>query len=192
MLVTIEGLDGSGKTTVCERLEAVYPDATLTQEPTRSWYGEAVRRSMQTDDADPVAELFLYTADHAAHLSRVVEPALAADKLVISDRYVDSRCAYQGATLADTLADPIAYIKELHAPITRQPDLTLYLDLAPETAVERTDQADKFERLEYLQAVQDNYERLIAAEPTRFVRLDATTSPADLCEQATAAIEERL
>ncbi|MFW6000086.1 MAG: dTMP kinase, partial [Halorubrum sp.] len=78
MLITLEGLDGSGKTTVWEALHDVYPDATFTREPTDSWYGEAVGRSMGDPDADPVAELFLYTADHANHLSETVRPALAA------------------------------------------------------------------------------------------------------------------
>ena len=192
MLVTIEGLDGSGKTTVCEQLAAEYPDATITREPTHSWYGEAVRQSVNTEDADPVAELFLYMADHADHLSRVIEPALTANRLVISDRYIDSRYAYQGATLAGTLAEPVAYIKQLHAPITRQPALTVYLDIDPETAVERTEQANKFERLEHLRAVQENYEQLIAAEPDRFVRLDATAPPAELAARAMAAIDDRL
>jgi len=98
MLVTLEGLDGSGKTTVWEALRERYPEATFTREPTDdSWYGEAVYRSIEDDDADPLAELFLYTADHADHLSRVIEPALERGDLVVSDRYSDSRFAYQGA-----------------------------------------------------------------------------------------------
>jgi len=75
MLITLEGLDGSGKTTVWEALHDVpYPDATFTREPTDSWYGEAVDRSIAADDADPLAELFLLTADHADHLSGTIGP----------------------------------------------------------------------------------------------------------------------
>src|SRR6056297_2991479 len=103
MLVTLEGLDGSGKTTVWERLRADDAvDATFTREPTDSWYGESVQRSIDDDDADSLAELFLYTADHAAHPADTVRPALEAGELVVSDRYSDSRYAYQGATLAGT------------------------------------------------------------------------------------------
>ena len=89
MLITLEGIDGGGKTTVLEALERALPaDRTVfTREPTDSWYGEAVNRSISADDADPLAELFLYTADHADHLSRVVRPALDRGKVVVSDRY---------------------------------------------------------------------------------------------------------
>ncbi len=188
MLVTIEGLDGSGKTTVWEALREEY-SGTFTREPTRSWYGDAVRRSIRTDDADSLAELFLYTADHADHLTSVIEPALADDELVISDRYIDSRYAYQAATLTDTLASPMAYIKRVHDPFTRYPDLTLYLDVDPETAVERSDRANKFEQFEYLQAVQDNYETLLADDADRFVRIDASAPLETVIEQAISAID---
>ncbi|OYR80375.1 dTMP kinase, partial [Halorubrum distributum] len=117
MLITLEGLDGSGKTTVWEALQDVYPDATFTREPTDSWYGEAVGRSMGDPDADPPAGLFLYTADHANHLSETVRPALADGDLVISDRYSDSRFAYQGATLARADAGierPVEYVRGIH------------------------------------------------------------------------------
>ncbi|MFT4885297.1 MAG: dTMP kinase, partial [Natronomonas sp.] len=69
MLITLEGLDGSGKSTVAEALQDVLPEAetVFTREPTESWYGEAVNRSIDDDEADPLAELFLYTADHADH-----------------------------------------------------------------------------------------------------------------------------
>ncbi|WP_280535754.1 dTMP kinase [Halopenitus sp. POP-27] len=179
MLLTLEGLDGSGKTTVWEALRASYPDAVFTREPTDSWYGDAVYRSIADDDADPLAELFLYTADHANHLSSTIEPALEADELVVSDRYCDSRYAYQAATLADSRLDrPLEYVRDIHRPFTREPDVTVYLDLDPETATERSGSTNKFEQREYLERVSDNYERLIEAEPDRFVRVDATRPPA--------------
>ena len=74
MLVTLEGLDGSGKSSAIDHLaecDAVPEDAVFTREPTASWYGEAVERSIADDDADSLAECFLYTADHADHLARV-------------------------------------------------------------------------------------------------------------------------
>ena len=183
MLITLEGLDGSGKTTVWEALQDVYPDATFTREPTDSWYGEAVGRSMGDPDADPLAELFLYTADHANHLSETVRPALADGDLVVSDRYSDSRFAYQGATLARADTDiqrPLEYVRGIHAAFSRPPDATIYLDLDPKTAAERAGRTDKFERGGYLAAVRDNYERLIDADPGRFHRVDATRSPEDV------------
>ena len=190
MLVTLEGLDGSGKTTVWESLRETYSDAVFTREPTDSWYGEAVYRSIDADDADPLAELFLYTADHADHLSRVIRPALADGDLVVSDRYSDSRYAYQGATLADSAVDdPVAYIQSVHEPFTRQPDLTVYLDIDPETAAERSGKTNKFEQSAYLERVRENYERLIEAAPERFVRVDASQSPAAVFEQVVNAID---
>ncbi|MFC7043236.1 dTMP kinase [Halonotius sp. GCM10025705] len=193
MLVSLEGLDGSGKTTVWESLQETYPEAVFTREPTESWYGDAVYRSISADDADPLAELFLYTADHADHLSRVVRPALADGNLVISDRYSDSRYAYQGATLADSeIDDPVAYVQSIHEPFTHTPALTIYLDIDPETAAERSGKTNKFEQSEYLKRVQQNYERLIDATPERFVRVDASQSPdkvlADVHEQLDAVL----
>lgn len=188
MLITLEGLDGSGKTTVLEALSTTYSDATFTREPTDSWYGEAVSRSIADDDADPLAELFLYTADHADHLSRVVRPALEEDELVISDRYSDSRYAYQGAALEGAIDRPMEYIRGVHSPFTRPPDLTIYLDVDPETGAARSGATNKFEQSAYLERVEKNYERLIEREPERFVRIDATRSPEEVIERVEDAI----
>ena len=183
MLITLEGLDGSGKTTVWEALHDVYPDATFTREPTDSWYGEAVARSIRSDDADPLAELFLYTADHADHLSGTVAPALADGQLVVSDRYSDSRFAYQAATLAESDVDierPLEYIRGIHSAFSRPPDATIYLDLDARTAADRSGRTNKFEQDGYLTSVRNNYERLIDTEPGRFHRIDATRPPEDV------------
>jgi dTMP kinase len=190
MLLTLEGIDGSGKTTCWERLREAGPEATFTREPTESWYGEAVRRSLAADDADPLAELFLYTADHADHLSRTVRPALAGDELVVSDRYSDSRYAYQGAMLADRFDDPVAFVRETHQPWTRPPDATVYLDVDAETGARRSGETDKFERAESLAAVRENYERLVAAEPDRFVRVDASRPVEQVCEEVLEVVRE--
>ena len=193
MLVTLEGLDGSGKTTVWERLrddDALPNDTVFTREPTESWYGEAVMRSIGDDDADSLAELFLYTADHAAHLADTVRPALADGKLVVSDRFSDSRYAYQGATLSDSdyFDDPLAYVKRVHEPWTRPPDRTVYLDLDPETAARRSGATNKFETADYLERVRENYERLVEADPDRFVRVDATADPDAVYERVRDAV----
>ncbi len=192
MLVTLEGVDGSGKTTVWEELQETYPDAIFTREPTDdSWYGEVVSRSIADDDADPLAELFLYTADHADHLSRVIEPALDDDTLVISDRYSDSRFAYQGATLAaeGRLDDPLEYVVDIHEPFSIEPDLTIYLDLDPETAAQRAGATNKFEHADYLESVRTNYERLIDRHPDRFVRVDATQQPHVVLDRVETVLE---
>ena len=195
MLVTLEGIDGSGKTTVWQALgesEVGDRSATFTREPTESWYGEAVNRSLSTPDADPLAELFLYTADHAAHLSRVVQPALERGDLVVSDRYSDSRYAYQAASLANVLNDPLEYIRGIHAPWTRTPDVTLYFDVDPEIGANRSARANKFERREFLAAVRENYERLIDADPDRFVRIDASRPPDEVLDAVETEVERVL
>jgi dTMP kinase len=193
MLITLEGIDGSGKTTAWEALrEHVDVPATFTREPTDSWYGEAVRRSLGADDADPLAELFLYTADHADHLSRVVRPALDRDEVVISDRYSDSRYAYQGASLAGEVKRPVEYVRGIHRPFTRPPDATIYLDCDPEVGAERAGAGDKFERAGYLAAVRENYETLIGYEPERFVRVDAERPPEAVVEAVEDAVDRLL
>jgi len=187
MLVTLEGLDGSGKSSAAARLresDAVPDDAVFTREPTGSWYGDAVRRSIDADDADSLAELFLYTADHAAHLADTVRPALAEGRVVVSDRYSDSRYAYQGATLAAhpdlDVADPLQFVREVHEPWTRPPDATIYLDVDPAIGAERAGTTNKMEQADFLERVRDNYEQLVADEPDRFVRIDATRPQDDV------------
>lgn len=195
VLLTLEGLDGSGKTTVREALRKTVPGAVFTREPTESWYGEAVGRSIDDDDADPLAELFLYTADHAAHLSRVVRPELAAGKPVVSDRYSDSRFAYQAASLEASDVDierPMEYVRGIHDAFSRPPDATVYLDVDPETAAARSGATNKFERAEFLARVRDNYERLIEREPDRFVRVDATRPPEDVVREVERVVERLL
>ncbi|KTG09137.1 thymidylate kinase [Haloprofundus marisrubri] len=190
MLITLEGLDGSGKTTVWEALHDSHPDAVFTREPTNSWYGDAVNRAIRDDDADPLASLFLFTADHADHLSRVIRPALADDELVISDRYSDSRYAYQAVELQQSeINRPLEYVRGIHAAFTRPPDATIYFDIDPETAAARSGATNKFEQAEYLSSVRANYERLIDAEQHRFVRVDATKSPEEVIDRVEDAVD---
>jgi dTMP kinase len=189
MLITLEGLDGSGKTTVWEALHDSHPEATFTREPTESWYGDAVNRAID-DDADPLATLFLFTADHADHLSRTVRPALENDELVISDRYSDSRYAYQAAALSGSeLKRPMEYIRGIHSAFTVEPDTTIYIDVDPETAAARSGSANQFEDAAFLAQVESNYERLIDAEPERFVRVDGTQSPEEVIDSVESVVD---
>jgi dTMP kinase len=193
MLITLEGLDRTGNTTAWRALRDRYTGAVFTREPTDSWYGEAVGRSIDDEDADPLAELFLYMADHADHLSRVIAPALAEGTTVVSDRYSDSRIAYQAATLADSpIPDPFDYVRSIHEPFSRPPDATLYLDVDPETAAERSGETNKFERADHLRVVREGYERLLAADPDRFVRIDATRPQAAVLADVTDAVDRLL
>lgn len=183
-LITLEGIDGSGKSTVAkklqENLEIGAFEPVFTREPTRNTLtGTAVEKAIQSD-TDQLAELFLFTADHAEHLAKLVKPALESGKSVISDRYSDSRYAYQGVTLKNRLENPLEWIKNLHRGWTVVPDLTFLFDIKPELSVERCgrrgDQS-KFEKIEFLRGVREIFLRLVEEDPERFIVIDASRSP---------------
>ncbi len=179
-LITLEGIDGSGKSTALERLKA-HPsmnNVVFTREPTTDWIGEAVERAIHSD-TDHLAELFLFTADHAEHISKVIQPALEGGKTVISDRYSDSRYAYQGVTLSDKFDDPIEWIQSIHNGWTVVPDMTILFDIDPKIAVERCGnrgEQTKFEKIGFLERVRANYLRLVKEDPQRFVIVDTDRS----------------
>jgi dTMP kinase len=179
-LVTIEGIDGSGKTTIMEYLKQnpVYSDIIFTREPTKDWIGQAVMRAIHSD-VDPLAELLLFTADHAEHIRNTINPAIEAGKVIVSDRYSDSRVAYQSSTLKDRLDEPVEWIKQLHRGWTVVPDLTLLLDIDPEIAVSRCNSRDaqtKFEKVDFLSEVRNVFLQLAEENPQRFVIIDASQS----------------
>lgn len=185
ILITFEGIDGAGKSTIVSRLSKSGPlkDAVFTREPSRDTLtGKAVYDAIASD-TDPLAELFLFIADHAAHLADVVRPALADGKVVISDRYSDSRCAYQGATLEKIVPDALDFVGRVHEPWTEKPDLTFIFDLEPEISVARCGdrgEMTKFEKTEFLKAVRNNFGILAAEEPDRFTVIDASLSADDI------------
>lgn len=174
-LITLEGIDGTGKSSIAKMLKTRFTEALFTREPTKSWIGRAVKKSIESD-GDPLAELFLFVADHAEHIAKVIRPALAEGKIVISDRYSDSRYAYQGATLSDDFDDSVAWVQGIHRGWTVVPDMTILFTIDPDVAVSRCGvrgEKTKFEKLEFLKKVQDNFLRLAREEPRRFVIIDA-------------------
>jgi len=187
MFVTVEGIDGAGKTTVVEAMRGEFGDATFTREPTGGWLGEEVERAVGDEDSEPLVDLFLFTADHADHVERVIRPALADGGLVVCDRYVDSRYAYQGATLADRFEDAVGWVRGVHEPWTVYPDLTLLLNVPVETALGRKDTEDKYERAGFLRDVAANYRRL-ADEEDRFVVVDASRDAEEVAEDCVEAV----
>jgi dTMP kinase len=137
-----------------------------------------VEKAIQSD-TDQLAELFLFTADHAEHLAKLVKPALENGKIVISDRYSDSRYAYQGITLKTLLENPLEWVKNLHRGWTIVPDLTFLFDIRPEVSIERCGkrgEQSKFEKLEFLRGVREIFLKLAADDPERFVVIDASRS----------------
>ncbi|MDO9097457.1 MAG: dTMP kinase [Candidatus Methanoperedens sp.] len=174
-LITLEGIDGTGKSSIAKMLKTRFPEAVFTVEPTMSWIGKTVKKSIESD-ADPLAELFLFIADHAEHIAKIVKPALEDGKLVISDRYSDSRYAYQGATLSDKFDDAMEWVESIHKGWTIVPDLTILFTIDPAIAVSRCGirgNHTKFEKIEFLETVQGNFLKLAKRDPQRFVVIDA-------------------
>jgi dTMP kinase len=181
MLITLEGIDGSGKSTLHEALRDLLEDLdpVFTREPGATWVGESVRRAI-AEQIDPVTEATLFVADHAAHLAKVVRPALAEGRLVISDRYSDSRFAYQSVTLQGIVPDPEGWLRAMHNGWTITPDKTFLCVLAVDDALTRLkpdSQREHFEKRETLEKVQNNYLSYARNEPSRFVIVDAMLSP---------------
>ncbi len=191
MLITFEGIDGSGKTTLSRRVAEKLKDrnAILTSEPTSFWTGEVVKLAIGSK-IDPLVELFLFIADHAEHVSRLIRPALNEGKLVISDRYSDSRLAYQGAMLEGLILNPIEWIRSIQDEFSEVPNLTFLLDIEPEMALDRLkrDNKTKFEKIELLKKVRANYLSLAKREPKRFIVLDANKSIEELEQTVLAEI----
>ncbi|HOX35486.1 MAG TPA: dTMP kinase [Methanoregulaceae archaeon] len=185
MLVTLEGIDGTGKSTLVAALAEPLADLdpVFTREPGATWVGEAVRRAI-AEETDPVTEALLFAADHAAHLAAVIRPALDAGKLVISDRYSDSRYAYQQVTLDGIVPDPLSWLRALHDGWTIVPDRTFLFMLPVEEALLRLRQKngrEHFERRDVLVKVQENYLHLARADPARFVIVDAMKDQEEIC-----------
>ncbi len=190
LLITIEGIDGTGKTSVVNLLKPRFPDAVFTVEPTHGWIGEVVRKSI-TCDTHPLTELFLFVADHAEHLAKVIKPALSEGKLVISDRYSDSRYAYQGVALSHIFENAMEWVQSIHEGWSITPNLTILLTIDPSIAISRLEKRDnhtKFERLEFLKRVQENFLLLAEKEPKRFVIVDA----AQKLEKVVEDVEHRI
>jgi dTMP kinase len=188
--ITLEGGDGSGKTTQANLLADWLTEAgrtvVRTREPGGSEVGQLIRDIVlhHRGDIAPRAEALLYAADRAHHIATVVRPALGRGEIVLQDRYLDSSVAYQGAGRVLDGAE----IRDLSlwAAEGALPDLTLLLDLDPSAARERLDSDDKpFDRLEAEKAefhgrVRDAYLALAAEEPDRFLVLDAAASVDDI------------
>ena len=179
-LITLEGIDGAGKSTVVKKLREdpglMKFNPVFTREPTLGTFTGAAVEQAISSETDQLTELFLFTADHAEHLAKLVRPSLEMGKIVISDRYSDSRYAYQSVTLRSRIEKPLKWIRSLHEGWTIVPDLTFLFVIEPEIAVERCGQRGeqtKFEKIDFLRGVQEIFLSLAAESPSRFVIVDA-------------------
>ena len=193
-LITLEGIDGTGKSTLMRALAGLLADLdpVFTREPTESWTGEAVRRGI-AEEIDPVAEALLFAADHAHHIASVVRPALEAGRLVVSDRYSDSRYAYQSVVLEGRVPGPLVWIRTVHDGWTVPPDLTFLLVVAVDEALRRIathERREHFERRDTLERVQAAYLALAEEEPARFVLVDAEKEPGEIASFVAGVIRQ--
>ena len=202
-LITLEGIDGSGKSTalphIARKIAEKQPKRkiVLTAEPTSEEVGRILRAELREASGDEQAspamrmkELFLFMADHAQHLDRIVQPSLKDGAVVLSDRYADSTAAYQGVTLQGIVPHPVVWIQEVFRPWNAVPDMTLLFLLDPELALKRLGSRpgkEKFERLDFLRSVEENFRRIASAEPERFVLINAAQDEEAVARDAARA-----
>jgi dTMP kinase len=199
VFVALEGGEGAGKSTQCLRLRDWLVerghDVLLTREPGGTKVGAALRSIVldpATGDLSPRTEALIYAADKAEHVDTVVLPALVAGTVVITDRYVDSTLAYQGAGRELTAAElePVAR----WATRDLRPDLTVMLDVDPRTGTSRFAQRDRLEAepVHFHDRVREGFLALAAADPPRYLVLDAADEVDRIADRIRAAVEPLL
>lgn len=200
MFISFEGIDGVGKSTqigLAENyLKSLGHDVVCTFEPGGTELGQEIRNLLlhRKGDVAPRSEALLYAADRAHHIATKVRPALAAGKVVITDRYLDSSVAYQGAG-RKLSADEVRNIS-LWAVDGLLPNLTILLDLDAAKAAERRaktgEAADRLEqeKLEFFENVRAEFLKLAQAEPNRFLVVNADATPAEMFEQIQKKLDE--
>jgi len=188
LFISFEGIDGAGKSTHIEALAQVLieqgREVTLTREPGGTALAEKLRALILNDAMDAMTEALLVFAARRDHLQRCIEPALAQGQVVLCDRFTDATFAYQGCgrgfdlEVLQYLEHLVQTVKGLDGGFVRQPDVTLWFDLAPEIAAQRllgSRVPDKFEAqpVEFFARVRQGYLLRLQGEPQRFVRIDA-------------------
>lgn len=200
--ITLEGVEGAGKTTALARVEATLAaagiDLVVTREPGGTPLGEDLRELLlghrhtgMSDDA----ELLLMFAARAEHLHQVIEPALAAGRWVLCDRFTDATYAYQGG--GRSIDSERIRVLEDWVQGTRRPDLTLLLDLPVSTGLARAGQRSEPDRFEseqqaFFEQVRQAYLAIAEREPTRVKVIDAAMSLEVVGDAIQAALEAYL
>ncbi len=193
--ITFEGIDGSGKSCVAEavvnNLLDKGLDVVFTTEPTRTWLGDAVKRSY-TEDVSVFTEALLFMADRATHTEQI-KNWVEGGKIVVSDRYADSTYAYQAVRLKELVPDVMNWLIDFSRPFVVEPDLTLLLDVDPEVGLARIGSRDKkvhFENASFLRDVRANYLHL--AKSKKFIVIDASKPLEEVIKMALEIISSRV
>jgi dTMP kinase len=198
MFVVLEGGEGAGKSTLAAalapRIEATGRELVLTREPGGTPAGELVRGLLH-EPLQPWAETFAFLVARAQLVAEVIRPALARGAVVLCDRFAGSTFAYQGYGRGLDLDD----LRRANTLATGglEPDLVLYLDLPPATGLARKHgEAEAIrtglEGLAFHERVHEGFRAQAAADPHRWLTLDATQPPDDVASAAWAALEPRL
>lgn len=202
MFITLEGPEGSGKTSqlpnLVNYLQTQGYELLTTREPGGTFIGDQIRKvltSLENTELMPRTEILLFLAARAQLVEQVIKPALKQGKIVICDRYGDSTLAYQGyghQTDLDTLRRLLAF-----ATGGLKPDLTVFLDLDVETGLQRKKNVDEWNRLDayevaFHKRVRLGYHQLIQDEPKRWVMLDASKSKEEVQNSMRQTILERI
>jgi dTMP kinase len=192
LFVTFEGIDRSGKTTQARMLcEALGEEALAVREPGGTEAGERIRQVLKDPAVEltPETEALLFAAARAELVAGVIRPALEEGRIVVSDRFLDSSLAYQGGARGLGIEE-VGRINRFATGGIR-PDLTFLLDISPEAAAARAGDTDRFEGegKELQRGVLAAYEELAAADPERWVRVDADRDPGEVHAEVMAAVE---
>ena len=200
--ITFEGIDGSGKSTqvrmLADQLRDEGREVVLTREPGGSPGAEEIRRLVLEGDPDrwsAETELLLFTAARRDHLERTIEPALAAGKTVICDRFADSTRMYQGLSRGD-LREKVDVLHNLM--IGREPDLTILIDMNPETgltrALGRQGTEERFEDFgpDLQRRMRAGFLDLARAHPDRFRVIDGGRDRESVAEDVRRAVSSAL
>jgi dTMP kinase len=202
LFISLEGIDGSGKSTQSRRLiEHMHSrgrDPVLTREPGGAPGAEEIRRLLVEGDParwSPETEILLFTAARRDHLERTIRPALEAGRDVVTDRFADSTRVYQGATRGDLRG----LVDAIHAAaIGVEPDLTLILDMEPAVALERGlargSGEDRFEEfgLPFQEKLRAGFLKLAEEAPERCVVVDAMADPDSVARAVAETVDARL
>jgi dTMP kinase len=201
LFITVEGIEGVGKTTQMEFLETLLneqgKDVIVTREPGGTRTGEAIRELLlhsKDINISDTTELCLMFAARAQHLDEVIRPALASGQIVLCDRFTDATFAYQGGGRGINV-DRIRILENLVQDSLR-PNLTLLLDAPVKTGLERAHKrsdADRFEQetIEFFDKVRSEYLSIAKAEPDRVMVIDATVSIDAVQKNLRAALESK-
>lgn len=199
-LITFEGGEGVGKTTLIDALYQYLKNSRLdvikTRAPGGTEIGQLIRKILLNQHKEKmscICELFLFLADRSQHVAELIIPSLKQGKIVLCDRFNDSTIAYQaaGRHQEEEWVKKLCLFASLNVPV----NLTFYLDLDPELALKRVDRMKDRDRIEaensaFHKKIRQAFHSIIEKDPKRFVILDASLDPSEVFEIAKRHLDD--